>query len=290
MLRHPRLRQAAEQLGLHRPAGYPRPARRGSSRSCWPGVAAAAPIDRHALVSRHNPTLRAFDTGAPLSVGNGELAFTADATGLQTFADAYDAEIPPARSRSGLAQLAQPRRLLHGPLPFSGVRVARGGGDMPTYRKTAGRRRSSWLRRASAAPRAPRLPAAARRRARGGERRRPRRRAGARPLARRASEPLHARRPAGRGRTLATRERRDRGARPFAARRQRTAPASAALPRRKPRRARRLDEARRPHDRDSASRPRSATLERRLDGDIDPVRLAWAPAGSLAEEARHHSW
>jgi hypothetical protein len=58
------------------------------------GAAAGAPIDRHALVSRHNPTLRAFDTGAPLSVGNGELAFTVDATGLQTFAEAYDAEIP----------------------------------------------------------------------------------------------------------------------------------------------------------------------------------------------------
>jgi hypothetical protein len=54
----------------------------------------AEPIDRHALVSRHNPVLRAFDTGSPLSVGNGELAFTVDATGLQTFAEAYDETIP----------------------------------------------------------------------------------------------------------------------------------------------------------------------------------------------------
>ena len=38
--------------------------------------------------------LRAFDTGSPLSVGNGELAFTADVTGLQTFAEAYDETIP----------------------------------------------------------------------------------------------------------------------------------------------------------------------------------------------------
>jgi hypothetical protein len=51
-------------------------------------------IDRRALVTRHNPTLRSFDVESPLSVGNGELAFTADATGLQTFAEAYDDTIP----------------------------------------------------------------------------------------------------------------------------------------------------------------------------------------------------
>ena len=58
------------------------------------GLAAGASIDRHALVSRHNPSLRAFDTSAPLSVGNGDFAFTADATGLQTFPAAYEGEIP----------------------------------------------------------------------------------------------------------------------------------------------------------------------------------------------------
>lgn len=55
---------------------------------------ATEPIDRHALVSRHNPTLRKFDVQSPLSVGNGRFACTADVTGLQTFADAYDATIP----------------------------------------------------------------------------------------------------------------------------------------------------------------------------------------------------
>jgi hypothetical protein len=54
----------------------------------------AEPIDRRALVSRHNPVLTAFDVEAPLSVGNGEFAFTADVTGLQTFAEAYDRTIP----------------------------------------------------------------------------------------------------------------------------------------------------------------------------------------------------
>lgn len=46
-------------------------------------------IDRRALVTRHNPVLRKPHYQAPLSVGNGELAFTADITGLQSFPDAY---------------------------------------------------------------------------------------------------------------------------------------------------------------------------------------------------------
>jgi hypothetical protein len=55
---------------------------------------AGAGIDRHALVSRHDPTLTAFDVEAPLTVGNGEFAVTVDATGLQTFPDAYAQTIP----------------------------------------------------------------------------------------------------------------------------------------------------------------------------------------------------
>ena len=42
-------------------------------------------IDRHALVTRHNVMLFKPDPLTPLSVGNGEFAFTADITGLQTF-------------------------------------------------------------------------------------------------------------------------------------------------------------------------------------------------------------
>ena len=52
---------------------------------------ADTPIDRHALVTRHNPMLHALDPSSPLSVGNGEFCFTADITGLQTFPEAYDA-------------------------------------------------------------------------------------------------------------------------------------------------------------------------------------------------------
>jgi len=51
-------------------------------------------IDRHALVTRHNPISRKLDPLSPLSIGNGEFAFTADITGLQTFPDAYEKSMP----------------------------------------------------------------------------------------------------------------------------------------------------------------------------------------------------
>src|SRR5215510_2078915 len=51
-------------------------------------------IDRFALVSRHNPSLRKLDPLLPLSVGNGEFAFTADITGLQTFTREYENAVP----------------------------------------------------------------------------------------------------------------------------------------------------------------------------------------------------
>lgn len=42
-------------------------------------------IDRSAVLKRNNPVLHQWDVESPLSVGNGEFAFTADITGLQTF-------------------------------------------------------------------------------------------------------------------------------------------------------------------------------------------------------------
>jgi hypothetical protein len=52
-------------------------------------ILASVPIDRQALVTRHNPTLHRVDYSAPLTVGNGGFAFSADVTGLQTFEGAY---------------------------------------------------------------------------------------------------------------------------------------------------------------------------------------------------------
>jgi hypothetical protein len=50
---------------------------------------AEKPIDRYAVVSRHNVMLEQLDPLAPVSVGNGDFAFTADVTGMQTFGDYY---------------------------------------------------------------------------------------------------------------------------------------------------------------------------------------------------------
>ncbi|HWA29425.1 MAG TPA: glycoside hydrolase 43 family protein [Lacunisphaera sp.] len=52
-------------------------------------LTAATPIDREALVRRHNVVIRKVDPTAPLTVGNGGFAFTVDATGLQTFGEYY---------------------------------------------------------------------------------------------------------------------------------------------------------------------------------------------------------
>ncbi|MCL2018773.1 MAG: glycoside hydrolase family 65 [Oscillospiraceae bacterium] len=47
-------------------------------------------INRKNLVSRHNPVLSDIDAESPLTVGNGDFAFTADITGFQTLYDEYD--------------------------------------------------------------------------------------------------------------------------------------------------------------------------------------------------------
>jgi protein-glucosylgalactosylhydroxylysine glucosidase len=62
--------------------------------SAWTGGKAGAGIDREALVRRHVPVIVKPDPLSPLTVGNGELAFTVDVTGLQTFPDYYRNGIP----------------------------------------------------------------------------------------------------------------------------------------------------------------------------------------------------
>ncbi|HEX8188614.1 MAG TPA: hypothetical protein VF586_09695 [Pyrinomonadaceae bacterium] len=69
------------------------------SGAAVPAARGAAPeprpaIDRAALVRRHDPLLRKLDPLSPLSVGNGEFAFTADVTGLQTFPEEYESLAP----------------------------------------------------------------------------------------------------------------------------------------------------------------------------------------------------
>lgn len=60
---------------------------------CTPGLL-SQPIDRKALVDRHNPVNTKADTLGSLSVGNGRFAFTVDITGLQSFPEAYEKGIP----------------------------------------------------------------------------------------------------------------------------------------------------------------------------------------------------
>jgi len=51
-------------------------------------------IDRQALVGRNNPEVTEFEELSSLSVGNGNFAYTVDATGLQTFPELYSAGVP----------------------------------------------------------------------------------------------------------------------------------------------------------------------------------------------------
>ncbi len=60
--------------------------------SCAPS--AHEPIDRAALLERNSPVVTAFDSLASLTVGNGRFAFTADASGLQTFPEGYSHGVP----------------------------------------------------------------------------------------------------------------------------------------------------------------------------------------------------
>lgn len=73
-----------------------------------------APIDREALVTRNNPQVNSFDSLASFTVGNGEFAFTVDATGLQTFPDKYTQGVPlGTQSQWGWHSFPNPNNFLH---------------------------------------------------------------------------------------------------------------------------------------------------------------------------------
>lgn len=71
-------------------------------------------IDRKALVERNNPHITAIDTLASLTVGNGEFAFTADVTGLQSFPEKYSTGVPlGTQSQWGWHSFSNPQKLTH---------------------------------------------------------------------------------------------------------------------------------------------------------------------------------
>jgi len=53
-----------------------------------------SPIDRFSLVNRHNLIYDHADSSQVMTVGNGEIAFSADITGLQTFPEIYEKTMP----------------------------------------------------------------------------------------------------------------------------------------------------------------------------------------------------
>jgi hypothetical protein len=89
-----------------------------------------ARIDRHALVTRHNPHLTQVDPWAPLSVGNGKFCFTADVTGLQTFGDYYH--------QNGIGLETQARWSWHSNPNPNGYKLADANKPFTAYGKTLG--------------------------------------------------------------------------------------------------------------------------------------------------------
>ena len=91
---------------------------------------AAEKIDRHALVTRHNPHITTVDPWGPLSVGNGQFCFTADVTGLQTFSDYYHAK--------GIGTETQARWSWHSNPNPNGYKLADANRPYTAYGKTQG--------------------------------------------------------------------------------------------------------------------------------------------------------
>jgi len=77
-------------------------------RGAAAGANPAGCIDRQALVTRHNPTIRKLDVDAPLTVGNGGFAFGADITGLQTFPEHYHRWGVPVETQSRWCWVTDP--------------------------------------------------------------------------------------------------------------------------------------------------------------------------------------
>jgi hypothetical protein len=94
------------------------------------GAVGAAPIDRLAVVTRHAPQLTEIDPLAPLTVGNGRYAFTADVTGLQTLADHYHAK--------GIPLETQARWSWHEDANPQGYTLANANRDYTAHGRTVG--------------------------------------------------------------------------------------------------------------------------------------------------------
>jgi len=115
----------------------------------------AAKIDRHALVARHNIVITNADPLTPVTVGNGEFAFTADITGLQTFEEFHTkGMLLSTLSQWGWHSFPNPENYVlkdvyvdydtHGrPVPYADGPIDEEKGEGRTARSKAA---NSWLR------------------------------------------------------------------------------------------------------------------------------------------------
>ncbi|TVU66682.1 hypothetical protein FQP90_00625 [Paenarthrobacter nitroguajacolicus] len=131
------------------------------SQSTTPNSTPPTPIDRRALVQRHNIRQHRLDPRSPVSVGNGEFAFTMDLTGLQSLPDAYPVgardDLPPGtllgtQSQWGWHSVPSPQpydlagsTVLYdsprGPVPYVDM-----VGDIVNDRETDTSQAETWLR------------------------------------------------------------------------------------------------------------------------------------------------
>ena len=109
-------------------------------------AAPAAPIDREALVRRHNPVVRSVDYDSPLTVGNGGFAFTADITGLQTFAYDYHRHGVPTETQARWAWVSD-ENPHHYTLADASTPFTQGDGRVVPYPNRQSSPAGDWLRK-----------------------------------------------------------------------------------------------------------------------------------------------
>lgn len=108
-------------------------------------LACAAPIDRQAVVTRHDPVNRKLDVDGTLTVGNGGFAFGADITGLQTFAEHYHRWGIPVETQSRWCWVTDPNPN-HYQLEDAGSELKQADGRVLSYPTQASGPAGSWLR------------------------------------------------------------------------------------------------------------------------------------------------
>lgn len=104
------------------------------------------PINREALVTRHNPVIRKIDVDSPVTLGNGGFAFTADATGLQTFATEYHRQGVPTETLCRWAWYSEPNPANY-QLSDAFADHTEADGRTVAYPTNATTPASQWLRR-----------------------------------------------------------------------------------------------------------------------------------------------